>query len=81
MAAWTTQINSATPQGQNLNIGVTYYLATDVGLTTPIGTDTVVVPASLSAANIQKQIVAQTGSYRNGYNLIATYQGTTVNVP
>lgn len=81
MPAWTTQINSATPQGQNLSIGVTYYLATDTQLNTPLGTDTVVVPASLSAVNIQKQIVAQTGSYRSGYNLTATYQGTTVNVP
>lgn len=81
MAAWTAQINSATPNGQNLNIGVTYYLASDVSLTNPLGTQTITVPATLSAASVQKQIQASGADYRTSYNLIATYQGTTVNVP
>jgi hypothetical protein len=81
MPAWTAQVNGATPSGGNLSIQVTYYLASDVGFTAPLGTDTVIVPASLSAANIQKQIVAQAGAFRTSYNLIATYTGTTVNVP
>jgi hypothetical protein len=81
MAALTAQVVSAQPSGQNLVINVTYYLATDTGLTTPLGSNTVTVPASLSASNIQKQIVASGQDFRNSYNLIATYQGTTVNIP
>lgn len=81
MAAWIAQINSATPNGQTLNIQVTYFLASDAGLTTPLGTQTVTVPSNLSAGNIQKQIVANGADFRNGYNLINTYQGTTVNIP
>jgi hypothetical protein len=81
MAAWVAQINSANPSGQSLNIQVTYYLATDVGFTNPLGSQTVVVPSGLSAASIQKQIVASGTDFRNGYNLINTYQGTTVSIP
>ncbi len=81
MAAWTAKIDSASPQGQSLNINVTYYLASDSGFTNPLGTQTITVPASLSPANIQKQIQANGADYRTSYNLIATYQGTTVNVP
>lgn len=81
MPAWKAQVNSAAPVGSNLAVNVTYYLSTDTNLTTPLGTDVVVVPATLSPANIQKQIQAQAGDYRNSYNLIATYQGTVINVP
>lgn len=81
MAAWKVRVESASPQGQNLNINVTYFLASDTDLTTPLGTGTVTVPANLSPANIQKQIIASASDYRSSYNLIATYQGTIVNVP
>jgi hypothetical protein len=81
MAAWKTRVESASPQGQDLNINVTYFLSSDTDLTSPLGTGVVTVPASLSPANIQKQIVAATTDYRNSYNLIATYQGTIINVP
>ncbi len=81
MAAWKAQVNSAAPVGQNLSIQVTYYLSSDTDLTTPLGTDVVIVPATLSPANIQKQIQAKASDYRASYNLIATYTGTVINVP
>lgn len=81
MAAWTAQVNTVTPKGQNIVIGVTYFLASDTGLTEPLGTDTVIVPNTISLQNAQKQIVAQASDFRSGYNLTATYQGQTINVP
>lgn len=81
MAAWVAQLNSASPNGQNLSIAVTYYLATDVGFTTPLTTGLTIVPSSATPQNIQKQIIADGTALRNSYNLIATYTGTTVNIP
>lgn len=81
MAALSAKVVSAQPQGQNLVINVTFYLATDVDLLSPLGSTVVTVPANLSAANIQKQIVAAGSDFRSSYNLIATYTGTVINIP
>lgn len=81
MSAWTAQVTSAAPSGQNLSINLTFFLATDTGLTTPLTSTTISVPASTSPANIQKQIIATGTDLRTSYNLISTYTGTTVAVP
>lgn len=81
MAAWTAQINSVIPSQGSITLQVTYYLATDTGFTTPLGTENITLPSSISAQNAQAQIVASGKEFRSAQALTATYNGTTVNIP